>query len=131
MYRLVILMLIAIPALEIWLLFSLGKLIGGLETFLLIILTGVLGAYLAKRELKKVWDYIKYAMAERTSPGASIVDGMCIFAGGLLLIFPGFITDIAGLLLVIPFTRQFFRAAILALLQKWFASGKFIFFRHY
>lgn len=131
LYRLIILMLIAVPALEIWLLFTVGKLIGGLETFLFIILTGVFGAYLARRELRKVWNYAKYELAERRAPGASIIDGICVFVGGLLLLCPGFITDLVGLSLVIPLTRQLFRNAILAMLQKWISSGRFIMFRRY
>ena len=131
MYRVVILLLVVIPALEIWILYSLGRLIGGWETFLLIVLTGVLGAYLAKKEAKKVWSYAKLELAERKLPGASIVDGICIFAGGLLLLTPGLITDTLGFLLVLPFTRKFFRAAVLVLLQKWLMSGKIVFFRRF
>lgn len=131
MRRILLLLFIVIPAAEIWLLISLGQWIGGWETFFLLVLTGVLGVYFAKREAQKVWNYVRYEMAERRIPGATIIDGICVFIGGLLLLTPGFLTDLAGFLLVLPLTRKFFRAAILALLQKWLASGKFIYYRRF
>lgn len=118
LFRIWLLLLIVVPALEIVILFQLGSLIGGWETFALIILTALIGGWLTKREATKVWHYIKWDMSQRNMPTHSILDGICVFVGGLLLLLPGFLTDLLGFLLVVPFTRTFFRGFLLILVQK-------------
>ena len=59
-------------------------------TFALIIASGVLGAYFAKREGRKVLEYAKFEWSQGQLPAQQLLDGICIFLGGLLLITPGF-----------------------------------------
>lgn len=128
MFRILLLFMILIPAIEIAAMIMVGKWIGGWATFILIVLTGLIGVALARKEAEKVWMYARSDWSMGVMPGVAIVDGICIFVGGLLLIFPGFITDLFGFLLVIPATRKFFRKRLIDLLHKWWSSGKFIFF---
>lgn len=127
MFRIIVIIMIVVPAIEIWGLISVGQLIGGWQTFGLILLTGFLGAFLAKMEAHKVWQYAREQMAVGQMPARSILDGICIFAGGLLLLTPGFLTDAVGFLLVFPGTRPFFAKLLLAVIRKKISEGQFNF----
>lgn len=122
--RYLFLFIIMIPAAEIGLLMFSGNMIGILPTFLLIILTGIVGAYLAKQQgletIRKAQEEMRYG----NMPGDAILDGICVLIGGTLLLTPGFVTDIAGLLLLIPFTRVYFKKLIGKALMKWFNNGR-------
>lgn len=89
-----------------------GKAIGGWLTFGLIIAGGVLGAIVIKREGVRSWRALSEATQTGTMPSRSIVDSGLILVGGLLLLIPGFITDVVGLLLLLPFTRPIARAGV-------------------
>lgn len=121
---------IVIPILEIIGIVLVARAIGGWATFALIVLTGILGVYLAKREGKRVFRDVQQQLSLGQMPTGSILDGICIFAGGVLLIVPGFLSDIVGLLLILPLTRPSFKVLLLLLLQKLMAKGnRIIFFR--
>ncbi len=130
MYRILILIMIVIPALEIWGLITVGRLLGSWQTFGILILSGFIGAYLARREGKRVWTLAKLQMNQGQVPTQSILDGICILAGGLLLLTPGFLTDLIGVLLVIPPTRTIFRIWLVVWIQRRFLRGNFRFFRN-
>jgi UPF0716 protein FxsA len=115
MIRLLALLFIIVPALEIWVILQTGEWIGGWETFLLIVAAGVLGAYLSKRETAKIWAEAQRQLSMGQMPGQSILDGLCVLVGGILLMTPGFLSDFVGIFLVLPFTRPFFRR----LLYNW------------
>lgn len=128
MLRWVVVLFIVIPATEIFVLMSMGKLIGGWETFALILLSGFVGAYLAKREASRVWEYARFRLSRGEIPTDSILDGICIFAGGLLLLTPGFLTDLAGLFLVLPFTRPAVKVLLLKLIRRMIGRGNLTFY---
>ncbi|MGO4497885.1 FxsA family protein [Paenibacillus sp. 2RAB27] len=123
MFRWIIAIFILVPAVEITMLIMLGHLVGGWMTFLLIIASGFLGAYFAKREGRKVMEYAKFEWSQGQLPAQQILDGICIFLGGILLITPGFITDILGFLLVFPYTRPIFKILLLAIIRKQIGKG--------
>ncbi|MBM4762535.1 FxsA family protein [Bacillus sp. B15-48] len=104
--RYLFLAIIIVPAVEIAILLWFGQLIGVLPTFLFILLTGLIGAYLAKQQgivtIRKVQDNMERGIM----PGDALLDGVCILIGGTLLLTPGFVTDIIGFLLLIPATRK-------------------------
>lgn len=130
MGRLLIILFIVIPALEIWTIISVGQWIGGWQTFALMIITGFAGAYLSKKEAGKVWAYAQQQMSMGQPPGHAIMEGICIFTGGLLLMSPGFLTDVVGILLLLPITRPIFRRLLYAWIQKKLSRGQtFFFFR--
>jgi UPF0716 protein FxsA len=128
MFRWMVALMVLIPALEIWVLLELGQLIGGWQTFLIIVLTGFIGAFLAKREFRRVLEYARNELSRGTIPTSSILDGICIFAGGLLLLTPGLITDTIGFLLLFPGTRIFFKAFLFKLIRHKIDRGNIRFF---
>jgi len=117
--RITILLFILIPAAEITVLMLSGKTIGIWPTFMMIVLTGLIGSYLAKKQglniLKKVREQLQMGII----PGEEIVDGLCILIGGIMLLSPGFITDVFGLILLIPLTRSLLKPVLIKVLQKW------------
>lgn len=121
--RYLLLLLIIIPAGEIGLLLLSGKTLGIVPTILLIILTGVIGTYLAKREgietIRRVQEELRYG----SMPGDALLDGLCILIGGILLLTPGFITDLTGFLFLVPPTRSVVKKLLLVLLKKWMDNG--------
>lgn len=118
MFRWMLVLMIVVPAAEIWMLLEIGRRIGGWQTFLLLLATGFIGALLAKREFRRVAGYARDEWARGAIPASSILDGMCIFAGGLLLLVPGLMTDAVGLVLLVPQTRMLCKAALLRAIRR-------------
>ncbi len=113
------LVFIAIPSLEIFLMIKIGGIIGALNTVSLIFLTAVLGIYFAKLEgLRTIRSGITN-MYQNKIPIYEMISGASIAIAAMLLIIPGFLTDIIGFLLIIPFSRK--------LLIKIFLSKKNIY----
>jgi len=103
------LILLLIPLIEIAILFQLAHWIGFWETILIQVGTAFLGASLAKYEGLRVWINIQTELNQGLMPAEKMIDGLMIFAGGIVLLTPGLLTDILGFLLLIPFTRKFFK----------------------
>lgn len=116
--RFLLLLIIVVPALEIAVLILSGKTFGTIPTVLLIILTGVVGAWLAKQQGMETLRRAQQQMQYGKIPGDSIIDGICILVGGVLLLTPGFITDTAGLLLLLPISRNRIKPLIQRIIRK-------------
>lgn len=131
MFRILLLLFIIVPTIEIYVLIQVGKVIGGWQTVFLILLTGFLGAYLAKTQGRTVWMKLQTELEMGRPPGNAILDGICVLIGGILLLTPGFVSDILGLVLLLPPTR----APIKRLLRRWIeerlAKGTWITFRRW
>lgn len=127
MLRFLVLLMIVVPALEIWGLVTVGRMIGGLNTVLLVILTGVIGAYLAKSQGLRILHEAERKLSYGQLPGQQILDGIAVLVGGVLLLTPGFFTDSIGFLLLFPPTRSIFKMWFLIWLQKKIRSGNFHF----
>ena len=98
--------IILIPALEIYVFIKVGNVFGAVSTVLLIISTAVIGIYFAKLEgLNTLRSGLKNVYNKK-SPLYEMLSGASIAFGATLLIIPGFITDVFGFLLIIPFTRN-------------------------
>ena len=95
-----------IPLVEIYLLIKLGQNFGAITSILLVIFTGILGAYLAKTEGLRTLFRLQETLREGGMPGEELLDALLIALAGLVLITPGFITDSVGFLLLVPFTRM-------------------------
>ena len=95
-----------IPLVEIYLLIKLGQNFGAITSILLVIFTGILGAYLPRMEGLRTLFRIQETMREGRMPGEELLDALLIAIAGLVLITPGFITDVVGFLLLFPFTRM-------------------------
>jgi len=96
-----------VPLIEVLLLLEIGSRIGTLNTILLIILTGILGAYLMRFQGFAVFRKIHEDLGRGIPPGNEIMEGALVLAGGILLLTPGFFTDAIGFLLLIPRTRRY------------------------
>ncbi|MBC8183631.1 FxsA family protein [candidate division KSB1 bacterium] len=108
LFRLILLFTL-IPLIELSLLIELGKQIGLGSTIAIVILTGVLGAYLAKHEGFIVINRIQQELSQGHIPAASLIDGVIILAGGLLLLTPGLLTDATGFMALFPLTRDYLK----------------------
>lgn len=128
MSRLLVILIIVVSVVEFWGIIQMGRWIGGWLTFGLILLMGFLGAYFAKKEVTKVLNSAGQQLSRGEMPGMAILDCLCIFAGGVLLLLPGFFTDIIGLLILIPWTRPFFRTTLFAFVSNKLLNGKNTYF---
>ncbi|MBP1968875.1 UPF0716 protein FxsA [Virgibacillus natechei] len=120
--RWLLLTLLIVSALEIGVFLWIGGLIGPLWVVLLIFLTGISGIMLAKQQGIEAWNRARISMNSGEPPTEYIIDGICIFIGAVFLFTPGFVTDIVGFMLVIPWTRSMFKNSIRKLIMK--MSGK-------
>ncbi|MBN6887972.1 UPF0716 protein FxsA [Cytobacillus horneckiae] len=116
--RYILLLLLTVPALEIIVLLLSGNAFGVGPTFIAILLTAIIGIYVAKRQgietMKRVQTQLQYG----EMPGDTLLDGVCIFIAGVLLIIPGFITDTVGIILLIPFVRNSIKALLYRFIKK-------------
>ncbi len=102
------LLFIGIPALEVFLMIKIGGKIGALNTVSLILLTAVIGIYFAKFEGIKTLRSGVMNLYQNKLPIYELLSGASIAFAALLLIIPGFFTDLIGFLLLVPFTRKLF-----------------------
>ncbi|MDC1014677.1 FxsA family protein [Candidatus Pelagibacter sp.] len=103
----VLLLLILIPAIEIFLFIKIGSQIGAITTILLIFATAIIGVYYAKYEGLNTLKAGFVQLSRNESPTYEMLSGAVIAFAALLLIIPGFATDILGFLLIFPITRKF------------------------
>ena len=104
----ILLLIILIPAIEIYLLIKIGSQIGAITTILLIFTTAVVGIYYAKYEGLSTLKSGFIQLSKNEAPTYEIISGAAIAFSALLLIIPGFVTDIVGFLIIFPITRKFF-----------------------
>ncbi|MDZ7794173.1 MAG: FxsA family protein [Spirochaetia bacterium] len=112
-----ILLFTLVPLVELFLLIKIGTIIGALPTVLIVVGTGVLGAYLSRQQGFMVWSRIQREMEMGMFPAEDMLDGLLIFGAGVVLLTPGVITDVIGILILIPFTRLYIREWIKRRLQ--------------
>ena len=110
-----LLSIVAFPVIEIIILLLSGKVIGFWATLFALLLMGIVGAYLAKQQGLETLRRAQAQMNVGQLPGNEMINGLCIMIGGILLVLPGFITDLAGLLLILPPTRKLCKP----LLMRW------------
>lgn len=105
-----ILLFIIVPAFDLWLLFQVGGVLTFVPTFGLVILTGLAGAALARRQGLQAMAKIQTELGSGRMPTRELAEGLLILLAGAVLITPGFLTDLFGLgLLIPPFRRQFLK----------------------
>ena len=99
-----------IPIIEIYLLIEIGSIFGVLTAITLVILTGFLGAFMARMQGLQTLFRIQESLREGRMPSGELLDGLLIVIAGVVLLTPGFLTDSAGFLLLIPTTRNSIRS---------------------
>ena len=112
MFLRLLLLFTAVPLLELALLLWIGRRVGLVATILLVLGTGVLGAWLAKSEGFKAFYRVREEMAAGRLPAEALLDGLLILIAGAVLLTPGLLTDLAGFALLTPFGRRGVRRAV-------------------
>jgi UPF0716 protein FxsA len=100
---------IVVPLLEIYVLIQVGQVIGPWWTILLLVADSILGGWLIRREGARAWRALRDALDQGRMPARQLADGVLIVLGGALMLSPGFVTDVLGILLILPVTRPVFR----------------------
>jgi UPF0716 protein FxsA len=107
-----VLIFIVLPIAELYVILQVGEAIGVLPTIALLIVDSFLGAALLRSQGRAAWRRFNEALALGRIPTREVFDGAMVILGGAFLITPGFITDLIGLLLLIPPTRAAFRGLV-------------------
>jgi UPF0716 protein FxsA len=113
--RLILLFLLT-PAVELALLIQVDQVIGFWPTVGLIVVTGIVGSHLARREGLSTWQRLNRRLQSGDLPGTELADGILILVAGALLITPGILTDVFGFLGLVPFSRAYLRRFVM----RWF-----------
>lgn len=105
-FQILLITLIAVPILEIYLLFQVGGVIGAGWTILIVIGTAVLGASLLRQQGLATWTRLNQSMAQGQLPPTVLVEGLLLLLSGAFLLTPGFFTDAVGFLFLMPPVRK-------------------------
>ncbi len=112
---------IVVPIVELYVIIQIGSWIGVAPTIALLLADALLGSLLLRHQGRGAWRRFNAALAERRFPGREVADGLLIAIGGTLLLTPGFVTDIVGLILLVPPTR-----AIVRRLMRGYVGRRFL-----
>ncbi len=129
MFIKLLLLFITVPILEIYILLEVGNTIGLGATILLVFATGIAGAHLAKSQGLSLMLKIQEEMAAGRMPAEEMIDGAMVLSGGLLLLTPGFCTDLSGFLLLAPFSRTILKVWLKKLIGSMVAKTEIRIYR--
>jgi UPF0716 protein FxsA len=118
-----ILVFIVLPLAELYVILKVGDSIGWAPTILILVVDSLLGSVLLRTQGRSIWNRFNTALAEGRIPHREVMDGVLVIFGGAFLITPGFITDILGLILLIPPTRAVVRRIVQRRLGRRVAVG--------
>jgi UPF0716 protein FxsA len=118
-----VLLFIVVPIVEIYVIIQVGQAIGALPTIAILLLDSVLGSMLLRAQGRAVWRRFNEALAAGRMPHREVVDGVLVIFGGAFLITPGFITDVVGVVLLLPPTRALVRAWLARRLSRRVSVG--------
>jgi len=121
---LLILIFIVVPIAELYVIIQVGGAIGLVPTLVLLLADALLGSMLLRQQGRAAWVRFNRALAENRLPHKEVFDGVLIIFGGALLITPGFITDIFGLILLIPPTRAIVRGISSRIVRRRMSLGE-------
>ena len=108
---------------ELYILIEAGRIIGLGATIGLVMLTGIAGAWLARSQGVEILRKIQVETARGQMPGITLIDGALVLVGGLLLLTPGFFTDVLGFSFLVPLTRDIWRRTLKFWLEKQMKQG--------
>lgn len=129
MRKWMILLIVLVPTVEFWAYVEVAERLGIGKTIFLTLATSVIGGLMMQFEGRKVLVDAKAQMNGGQIPGRTMLDGICVFAGGLLLLLPGFFTDIIGFTMVFPLTRPLYRLPLMKWISKKMKDGSITYFR--
>lgn len=114
---------VVLPLVELYFLIQVGQVIGAWWTIALLVADSILGAWLVKREGRRTWAALREALASGRMPHRELADGALVLVGGTLLMTPGFVSDVAGIALVLPLTRPLFRRVLARVVAARLVTG--------
>ncbi|QFY41285.1 FxsA family protein [Candidatus Methylospira mobilis] len=109
--------LLSLPVLEVYLLIKIGSSIGFIPTIMLLVTAATIGTGLLRTQGLAIWLRVQQSLLNGELPAVELMDGFVILAGGVLLLLPGFLSDLAGLLCLLPQTRK--------LITEWLLKRRF------
>ena len=115
---------ILVPLLELYLLLHIGAHVGFLPTVAAVVVEGIFGAWLARREGRRVWRAWREALERMEPPAAGVIDGVLVLVGAVLLLTPGVLTDVVGIFLLVPFTRRIAAKRVRRALERRIEQGR-------
>lgn len=113
-----------IPVLELYILIEVGSFLGALNTIMVVIVTGFVGAYLARLQGFQTMNRVRESLNRGEMPTEGLIDALLILLAGIVLLTPGFLTDIAGLLILLPQTRNRFKGWLMWKLENWINNNR-------
>ncbi len=108
-----------VPVIELYLLIRVGSVIGALNTIIIVLATAAAGAFFTRREGLRTMQRLRMNMSQGIMPTQEMFDAVLIFVAGLVLITPGFLTDISGFLLLIPRSRSVVKSFLTKKINDW------------
>ena len=115
-----------VPVIEVWLIIKVGRVIGPLPTVAILLAISLAGAWLARSQGFRLIAAIRDELAAGRLPAAHILDGAFVLAGGILLLTPGFFTDLVGLVLLFPSSRRLLKLWLGIWLENRLRRGNFV-----
>lgn len=109
---------VVVPLVEIYVLIQVGQAIGPWWTILILVADSILGTWLVRREGGRAWRALQNALSTGRMPARELADGALILIGGTLMLTPGFVTDVLGILLILPFTRPVARRLLTTVVAR-------------
>jgi UPF0716 protein FxsA len=109
---LLLLLFIVVPIVELYVIIQVGEAIGVLPTIALLLADSVVGSMLMRSQGRAAWRRFNAALAEGRIPHREVLDGVLVIFGGAFLVTPGFVTDIVGIVLLLPPTRALARGVV-------------------
>ena len=114
---LLLVLFVVVPIVEIWVIVQVGQAIGIVPTLVLLLADAVVGTWLFRREGRRAWVALREAIAAHRVPAKEVADGALVVLGGAFLLTPGFVTDVVGVLCLLPPTRAVLRRALTGLVR--------------
>ncbi|MCY7395020.1 MAG: FxsA family protein [Nocardioides sp.] len=114
---------VVVPLVEIYTLIQVGQVIGVWWTIGLLVLDSIIGGWLVKREGARTFEALRTALGSGRMPARELADAALVLVAGTLMLTPGFVSDVLGLLLVLPVTRPVARRGLTALVTRRLLAG--------
>jgi UPF0716 protein FxsA len=118
MFPVLLALFLVLPFVEIWAALAVASWIGGLPTFLLLVAMSASGVWVLRRQGASVWRRANAEMAAGRTPTGPLLDGVLVLLGGTLLVVPGFVTGVVGIVLLLPPVRALLRPLMLAWMTR-------------
>ncbi|MCW2762657.1 MAG: FxsA family protein [Marmoricola sp.] len=109
---------VVVPLVEIYVIIQIGQVIGAWWTILLLIADSILGSWLVKLEGARAWRALTTALEQGRMPTRELADGVLVLVGGILMLTPGFVLDVVGVLCILPLTRPIGRRILSGVISR-------------